>query len=193
MMKLDDRKALSETQADRLAACGIYCGACDALLGKSKQLAGELHRILDGFNLVDIGPIAINVEPPRIVDFLDVLSKINQGVTCRGCGKGGGNPVCPIRTCAQDRGYLTCAECDELPCFEPAADFAPMGKETFLSLITKRYKSWNIANLERMRQVGYLQFTTEMEAKVSEGFLTSDVISPERVMTEYFRKMEDAG
>lgn len=60
----------------------------------------------------------------------------------------------------------------------------------FLELITKRYASWNISNLERIKDVGYRQFIDEMQEKVKDGFMTSDVISGEMVFTEAFKKLQ---
>jgi len=60
----------------------------------------------------------------------------------------------------------------------------------FLELITKRYASWNIRNLERIKEVGYRQFIDEMQEKVKDGLMTSDVISDEMVFTEAFKKLQ---
>ena len=57
-----------------------------------------------------------------------------------------------------------------------------------MELITKRYRGWNIENLERIREVGYRQFIDQMQEKVNTGFLTSDVISDEMIFTELFNK-----
>jgi len=56
-------------------------------------------------------------------------------------------------------------------------------------MITKRYANWNMENLQRIREVGYRQFIDEMQQKVQKGFLTSDVISGEMVVTEFLEKM----
>jgi len=56
-------------------------------------------------------------------------------------------------------------------------------------MITKRYANWNIKNLKRIREVGYRKFVDEMQEKVKSGFLTSDVISSEMVITESIEKM----
>jgi hypothetical protein len=69
-----------------------------------------------------------------------------------------------------------------------------LGKEplpeaaAFLALVIKRYSNWNIGNLERIRQVGYRRFVDEMQEKVRAGFLTSDVISREMVVSEVTEK-----
>ena len=33
---------------------------------------------------------------------------------CPGCRNKGGNPYCGIRKCATKKGFMTCAECDDL-------------------------------------------------------------------------------
>ncbi|MGB2853458.1 MAG: DUF3795 domain-containing protein [Dehalococcoidia bacterium] len=107
---------------------------------------------------------------------------------------GGGNPACPIKTCVNSQGFTTCAECEHMPCkrgennenwFQDAS--------AFLELITKRYRDWNVKNLERIREVGYRQFTDEMQAKVKTGFMTSSVIANEMIFTEVFKKMLEQG
>ena len=169
-----DRDKLAESETHLIAPCGIYCGACDMLLGNSRNLAKEMYRILNGFNIADVGPSAMGIERERILDFLNILEKWSQGSKCPGCLPGGGSPSCPIRTCSQQRGFLTCAECDRMSC-------------NLLELVTKRYSNWNIRNLERIREVGYRQFVDEMQEKVRNGFLTSDVISSEMVVTEMMK------
>ena len=59
----------------------------------------------------------------------------------------------------------------------------------FLEMITKRYANWNIENLKRIREVGYRRFVDEMQEKVTSGFLTSDVISSDMVVTKAIEKM----
>jgi len=56
-------------------------------------------------------------------------------------------------------------------------------------MITKRYAGWNLENLKRIQEVGYRKFIDEMQAKVKKGFLTSDVISDEMVVTEFLDKL----
>ena len=184
--KLDPNE-LSENEKHLIAPCGIYCGACDILLGKSKNLAKEMYRILDGFNMADVGPLAMGIERERVVDFLNILQNWSQGSKCPGCSPGGGIPSCPVRACTQQRGFLTCAECDRMPCNRLEEEPSPEAA-AFLRLVTKRYSNWNIGNLERIREVGYRRFVDEMQEKVRNGFLTSDVISHEMVVSEATKK-----
>ncbi|MDY6834388.1 MAG: DUF3795 domain-containing protein [Chloroflexota bacterium] len=186
-----DLKMVTKEEHCFIAPCGIYCGACDIFLGRSREHARELYRIMNGFNFADVGPMVMGIEQQKVQDFLDILDKWSQGEKCPGCCAGGGNPVCSIRACAQAQGFLTCAECDKMPCNENRCDVEnqPNNTHEWLDLITKRYSHWNIDNLKRIQEIGYRRFIDEMQEKVEHGFLTSDVISKERVMTESFKRM----
>jgi hypothetical protein len=182
-----DPNELSEGKKHLIAPCGIYCGACDFFLGNSRNLAKEMYRILNGFNIADVGPWAMGIERERVVDFLNILQKWSQGSKCPGCWAGGGSHSCPIRACAQRQAFLTCAECARMPC-NRLEEGPSLEAAAFLGLITKRYSNWNIVNLERIREVGYRRFVDEMQERVRNGFLTSDVISREMVMSEATEK-----
>jgi len=184
-----ERDKLTENEKCLIAPCGIYCGACDILLGNTRNLAKEMYRIMDGFNMADVGPLAMGIERERIVDFLNILQKWSQASKCPGCLPGGGIRSCPIRACLEQRGFLTCAECDMMPCNRlqqgPSAKAA-----AFFELVNRRYSNWNIRNLERIREIGYRRFVDEMQKKVRNGFLTSDVISRETVVREAMERMK---
>jgi hypothetical protein len=190
MAKLD-RDKMSPEESSLIAPCGIYCGACDPFLGKSKELARELFRIIDGFNIQDVAPIVLGLEREKMAEFLSILQQLSEAKRCPGCLAGGGNPACPMKACAGGKGYLTCAECEKLPCSadETHKDDDPMSAPAILQMITRRYAGWNIENLKRIREVGYRAFIDEMQAKVKKGFLTSDVISDEMVLTEFLKKL----
>jgi len=186
-----DLQRVTEEEHCLIAPCGIYCGACDIFLGRSREHSRELYRIMNGFNFADVGPMVMGMEQQKVQDFLDILDKWSQGEKCPGCCGGGGNPVCSIRACAQGQGFLTCAECSRMPCNENRCDVESQSNNTreWLELITKRYSHWNIDNLKRIQEIGYRRFIDEMQEKVEHGFLTSDVISKEMVMTESFKRM----
>ena len=190
-MKNYDRERLKKDETPLLAPCGIFCGACDAFLGTSKSLAKELYRILKGFNIVDVSSIVLGVEQERMEDFLCILEKIMEARKCPGCHSGGGNPACLIKLCVLEKEYLSCAECDKMPCNLITREGITDTEDVcfYLEMITKRYAGWNVKNLERIQQVGYRQFVDEMQKKVKNGFLTSDVISGDMVITEAIQKM----
>lgn len=192
-MKKLDRDKMSKDNINLIAPCGIFCGACDPFLGKSKELAKELYRIIDGFNMRDVAPIVLGVEQEKIKEFLGILKQISEARKCPGCLAGGGNPGCPMKSCTAEKGYLTCAECERLPCSveetETGAD--PMSAPAMLKMITRRYAGWNLENLKRIQEVGYRSFIDEMQEKVKQGFLTSDVISDEMVVTEFLNSLNN--
>ena len=80
----------------RLAACGLFCGACyhyRASLPGGEHLLAEAAR----------------------------RGRPAAGYTCRGCRSGApyihpGCAECPIRACADARGLLHCGLCPDLPC-----------------------------------------------------------------------------
>lgn len=190
-MKHYDRGRLKKDEIALLAPCGIFCGACDAFLGTSKSLAKELYRVLKGLNIVDVSSIVLGVEQERMEDFLCILEKIMEARKCPGCHAGGGNPVCLIKSCVLEKKYLSCAECDMMPCNLITREVITDTEDVcfYLEMITKRYAGWNIKNLERIQQIGYRQFVDEMQKQVKNGFLTSDVISDDMVITEAIQKM----
>lgn len=191
-MKKLDKDKITKAETNLIAPCGIYCGACDPFLGKSKALATELYRIIDGFNMQDVAPIVLGIEQEKMKAFLSILKQLSEAGKCPGCLAGGGNPGCPMKTCTGEKDYLTCAECDRLPCSaeeeEKGGDL--MSAPAILGMITRRYAGWNLANLKRIQEVGYRKFIDEMQEKVRKGFLTSDVISDEMVVTEFLEKMK---
>ena len=187
-----DRDKLTEDETCLVAPCGIYCGACDIMLGKSMSLAKEMYRIIDGLNIADVGPFFLGVQQERVTDFLEILEKWSKGERCPGCRGGGGNPGCPLKVCSREKSFLTCAECERMPCGQ-GAEGGNWTQEAgaFLEMITRRYAGWNIENLERIREVGYRRFIDEMQARVRDGFMTSDVISSEMVFTEAIKRMQE--
>jgi hypothetical protein len=189
-----ERDKLTQEETCLIAPCGIYCGACDIMLGKSMSLAKEMYGIINGFNIADVGPFFLGVPQERVTDFLEILDKWSKGDKCPGCRGGGGNPACPVKVCAHEKGFLTCAECDRMPCGQGAESGNWMQEAgAFLEMITRRYAGWNIENLERVREVGYRRFIDEMQAKVRDGFMTGDVISSEMVFTEAIKRVQEQG
>jgi len=195
MVNVFDKDSISKEETYLIAPCGIYCGACDLFLRKGKKLAGELHEILDGFNILDVGKVLLGCKQEEIEIFLRLLKEYSNISECPGCS-GGGSPNCPshcpMKLCTKGKGYLTCAECDLMPCEMTEKDFKNPLKSTpgMLALITKRYNHFNIDNLKRIREIGYRMFIDEMQKKVKNGFMTSAVISEEMVFTEVRHKLK---
>ncbi|MHA1379772.1 MAG: DUF3795 domain-containing protein [Candidatus Helarchaeota archaeon] len=187
-----EKDKISEKETHLIAPCGIYCGACDSYLGKGKKLATELYKILDGFNLIDVGSLILGVDQTKIKNFLKLLKKYGKSPQCNGCNGGGGNPMCGMKICTKEKGILTCAECDLMPC-EPTDEDREnplFSKAGMLELISTRYSNWNIENLRRIKEIGYRKFIDEMEKKVKDGFLTSDVISNKKVFSQAIKNLK---
>ncbi len=194
---------LTDEEINLIAPCGIYCGACDMMLGRSMSHANEMYSILNGFNFADVGPYFLGMESEKVTDFLNILERWSAYGKCPGCFEGEsnngclvdrGNRTCPVKSCAKEKNYLTCAECELMPCkgssetqnlFQDAA--------ALLELISKRYTNWNIRNLERIKEIGYREFLDEMQQKVKDGFITSDIVSNEMVFTETIAKIKGKG
>ena len=144
-----------------IGCCGIYCGACFAYRGDLSRKAAELRELLKREKFNKIATAFEWIGSYR--DFSRWLSWLVR-LKCGGCQTGGGNPFCAIRKCCRSRGYTSCADCPEMPCKK-------------LDWITRRYKKWNLRNLEKIREVGYETWLNEMRKSVDEGFVTGDVIA----------------
>ena len=84
------------------APCGIDCSQCDAFIAAQTNDATLLKKLADNFKKQfdkDIDPSTLN---------------------CDGCTQDGRHigfcAECTIRSCSLDKGYATCAECQEFPC-----------------------------------------------------------------------------
>ncbi|MFX1299747.1 MAG: DUF3795 domain-containing protein [Promethearchaeota archaeon] len=98
-----------ENVKDQLGFCGIWCGSCPA--GNSEIV--ELTRIYEEI----VKKNKLEKWAPKDFDFNEFtkgLSSIQKMTICSGCHKGGGNPTCAVRICAQKRNILNCSQCDEL-------------------------------------------------------------------------------
>lgn len=76
---------------------------------------------------------------------------------CQSCLQGGGDPDCKVRACVKQKGYHTCAECNEV---ETCEKLAPM---------RKGYKE-HILALRRIKENGIERYAAEMQKKVDKGY-----------------------
>jgi len=120
------------------AACGTYCGACEAYIAKHGEddIAGMRRRVRVSSESAD-GPKTIP-DP----DWMD-------GLRCDGCLSGGELPPhcrdCSIRLCAAEKqDDARCAGCEELPCYR-ITDLMNVG---FL------HRGEYLPNLAKMREMG---------------------------------------
>ena len=176
-----------------LGPCGIVCLACDMHKDESLEAAKTLVKIWEGFNLPDVSAV-LGLETREVEDTLNTLHKFikmkeEEGI-CPGCFVGAIGPckVCPVVSCAQSKGYWTCAECDEYspdsehPCSATDPEAMPLESQSaWFSIVCTRYNKNNIENLNRCREIGYPAFIAEIKENVEKGFRTWQVISKEKV------------
>jgi hypothetical protein len=87
---------------DLIAVCGFDCSNCPAYKATHSDDEAEKLRVAEKWSKA----------AGKEVTTKDIL--------CDGCRAGGRLVAycadCNIRTCAQSKGYLTCAHCPECPC-----------------------------------------------------------------------------
>ncbi len=72
---------------------------------------------------------------------------------CAGCKSGGGFDACGVRLCATDRGFATCAECQEMDSCKKLDNF--LGRIYSVVFRTRRME-----NLREIRTIGLEAFAT---------------------------------
>lgn len=99
---------------DQVAYCGLRCGGCN--LGNG-TVAGKAIDLMSYLKQYDVASWANQTPGGSEVDFEKFgqnLVWVSQSLKCPGCLKGGGNPECPIRLCAKDKGFSSCGQCADL-------------------------------------------------------------------------------
>lgn len=129
---------MAETKPHSLMAyCGLDCSTCFGYTKTISEAAKGLRRTMRAEKVKQVWPSI-----PFLGDYdafkkdLDALA----GLRCRGCLEGGGNPFCKIRKCCLERGYRSCAQCDE---------FESCGK---LTTLEPGYKDEHLKNLRRIQK-----------------------------------------
>lgn len=107
-----------EITREWLAPCGLYCGAC-GIRHADRENDQRLKEKLAG---------VYGVKPDEI--------------RCEGCLAQGERVfaycrVCPIKSCAAERGYESCAGCSEFPCARLDNFPSPEGKKEILRSIPR--------------------------------------------------------
>jgi len=83
--------------AEAIAICGNRCDTCPAHQSNAETLGSE-----------DLAAGWVRYRG---------FGVFVPGVGCRGCPSGaGGDPDCPVRTCASGRGLSSCGDCREPSC-----------------------------------------------------------------------------
>ncbi len=100
-----------------IAFCGLDCATCDAYIMTKANDAAGMQAILEKWRVE-------YHSPEMTID----------AVTCDGCHAttrlGGYCHECPVRACALERGYDTCADCPDYACEKLLGFFemAPVAK-----------------------------------------------------------------
>ena len=181
-----------------LAPCGIICLGCEFHIGESIEAAKILKEIWEGWNMEDVGPfLGLNLkEIKTTLKTLDKIIKMSKKGNCPGCFvRKDPSQNCEITNCVKSKGYWTCAECDEyeseseFPCPHIKHVQIPMtDKGSMMGIICKRYSRDNVQNLNKCREIGYPEFIKETKKKVADGWRTWQVISKEKVFTNFGNK-----
>lgn len=148
------------TPTDFVGYCGLYCNACGIRQGKIKAAVNDLRNIIAAYGFDKIMPELAKWEPSlthynEFSQVLDGLVKIFGD--CPDCLQDGGDPNCKVRQCARQRGYRTCAECNEAETCEKLAPY----RKGFEGLSPV---------LQAIKQNGIENFAREMQKKVDKGY-----------------------
>ncbi|MGD1118276.1 MAG: DUF3795 domain-containing protein [Dehalococcoidales bacterium] len=88
--------------SDLIAVCGFDCSNCPAYKATQSNDEAERKRVAEKW------------------DKATGTKHTVEDILCDGCRAGGRIvtycATCNIRTCAQNKGYLTCVHCPECPC-----------------------------------------------------------------------------
>lgn len=118
---------------EKIAYCGLYCPICSFETTFETKDTTHLLRMPDRYNHLKEQSI--------------------EECKCGGCKQQTDYCHCDMKPCAEEKGYISCADCDDFPC-ETLKHFAndgvPHHKDALL-------------NLYRIREVGYDQWLEEMK------------------------------
>lgn len=101
-----------------IAYCGIDCSECPAWIATKRDDIDELAKVAEEWSK-KFG-----------------LEMTVEGVTCDSCSSGTGRvsgycKICEVRSCAGERGVITCAHCEDYVCetLEKCPAFEARGRE----------------------------------------------------------------
>jgi len=153
-----ETKAISE-EAEIVAPCGIYCGACAIYKGEIKETAVRLGDIVTAYGFRESSRFIPELEV--YPQFIHVLTWF-AGLTCVGCRAGGGNPNCFVRQCCAEKKIETCSQCGGFPCLQ-------------LNDL-QRTRPGIIENLNEIKEKGVENWAKEQKKKVEDGFSYADAL-----------------
>jgi len=147
---------LSGNPRNLVGYCGLYCGACGIYQGKIRQAVENLRKIIKAYGFDKYVSELAKWDPA--FQHYDKFEKVLDGFSkmfgeCTDCLHGGGDPNCKIRECCKQRGYRTCAECNEMEKCEHL----------------KRYPQ-ALASLREIRAIGMDKWAEKMQGKVDQGY-----------------------
>ncbi len=117
---------------DQVAPCGITCGTCDLGNGTVAETAKRTIELINSIGIKEWAPATPGGAELDWEATEKTLGWMTKYAHCAGCEMGGGPPDCAIRTCANEKGYGLCNECDELDgCtkFDWLGDYSKVLKE----------------------------------------------------------------
>ena len=150
----------AESPANFVGYCGLYCNACGIRQGKIKTAVNNLRDTIAAYGFDKIMPELANWEPS--LKHYNEFSQVMDGLVkmfgdCLGCLQGGGDPSCKVRTCAKQKGYRTCTQCDETETCEHLAPY----REGYGKLTEA---------LQNIKQKSIYKYAEEMQKKVDKGY-----------------------
>ena len=139
--------------------CGLYCGACGIYQGKIKQAVENLRGLLGAYGFDKAMPELSKWEPS--FQHYAEFEKVNDALvklfgSCPNCVGDGGDPSCAVRQCCKQKGYATCAECDEMGTCSRLQH--PLAKK----------------ELGKIKAMGLDKWVGEMQKKVTAGYCYLD-------------------
>ena len=151
---------MSRSAKSLVGYCGLYCGACGIHQGRIRQAVENLRKVIGVYGFDKMGSQLAKWEPA--FQHYEEFEKVLDGFVsllgdCPGCVAGGGDPSCTLRECCKEKGYTTCAECEELDSCEKAKRIAE-----------------SLDELHRIRAMGVDEWADGMQKKVEAGYCYLD-------------------
>ena len=94
-----------------IAYCGLNCELCKR---QFVEIRRKIKALEDAFEKINIKAIVKEI-PSMEQNYKGYKELMNFfSYECPGCRNNGGDQTCEIRKCAVQKGYYTCAECEQL-------------------------------------------------------------------------------
>lgn len=184
---IDSFKGVKGVSREKIAYCGLYCGTCGTGGGLVSDRAKKLKEVIEAYKfedwvqdffeqadaqlVLDQAIRALGYSEEDVAELREERDKskfdfeqFTKGLewftklTCPGCREDGGNPVCPIRMCAQSKQVAGCWECDE-------------AEECRTLMKFEEQSSYPVKeHLEEIKGAGEEVYAKKMEKKRAAGF-----------------------